>query len=238
MRPRTVLLLTVLTAAVVYTRYVRPWQLTWGATPAEVSRSLPSDGLVERPTFNATRAITIDAAPQEVWPWLVQAGVTRAGWYSYDLLDNLGRRSARRIIPELQNLAEGDVIPMSPDGKQGMPVHSMDAPHSMVWGEPGGTTWAWQLDETADGSTRLINPRALSLPVAVPIDRLFSAAGVRRRLDDAEDAAEPWGASDDVSGLRARSHSRQALPTSPSFATCPRGAGALWEARADADTLG
>lgn len=156
MRPRTVLLLTVPAAAVVYSRYARPWQLTWGATPAEVSRSLPSDELVERPTFNATRAITINAAPQDVWPWLVQAGVTRAGWYSYDLLDNLGRRSARRIIPELQNLAEGDVVPMSPDGKQGMPVHSMDAPHSMVWGEPGGTTWAWQLDETADRTTRLI----------------------------------------------------------------------------------
>ncbi|HET6754178.1 MAG TPA: hypothetical protein VFH23_09545 [Jiangellaceae bacterium] len=77
-------------------------------------------------------------------------------WYSYDLLDNLGHRSARRIIPELQHLAEGDVIPMSPDGKQGMRVHSLDAPHSMVWGEPGGTTWAWQLDEIADDTTRLI----------------------------------------------------------------------------------
>jgi hypothetical protein len=156
MRRRTVLLVAVPTAAIVYVRRVRPWQLTWGATPAEVARSLPSDGLVGRPTFNATRAITINAPPKDVWPWLVQVGVTRAGWYSYDLLDNLGRRSARRVIPELQNLVENDVIPMSPDGKQGMPVQSMDAPHSMVWGEPGGTTWAWQLDETANGTTRLI----------------------------------------------------------------------------------
>ena len=156
MRTRTVLLLTAPTAALVYRRYLRPWQLTWGATPGEVSRALPSDELVKHPTFNATRAITIAAPPKAVWPWLVQAGVTRAGWYSYDLLDNLGHRSARRIIPELQHLVVGDVLPMSPDGKRGMRVLSLDAPHSMVWGEPGGTTWAWQLDETEDGATRLV----------------------------------------------------------------------------------
>jgi hypothetical protein len=82
-------------AVVLYVRYVRPWQLTWGATAEEVSRSLPGDDLVARPTFNATRAITIAAPPERIWPWLVQTGLTRAGWYSYDLLDNLGRQSAR-----------------------------------------------------------------------------------------------------------------------------------------------
>jgi hypothetical protein len=139
-RRRPVLLLAVPIAGLVYARYVRPWQLTWGATPAEVARSLPSDQLVQNPTFNATRAISIDAAPENVWPWLVQVGLTRAGWYSYDLLDNLGHHSARRIVPELQHLAEGDIVPMSPDGKQGMRVHSMDESRSMVWGEPGRTT--------------------------------------------------------------------------------------------------
>ena len=157
MRPaRTALLIALSTSAVAYASLVRPWQLTWGATPAEVVRSLPSDGLVVAPTFNATRAITIAARPEQVWPWIVQMGLSRAGWYSYDLLDNLGRASARRIIPELQHLQPGDIVPMSPDGTQGMTVHSMNAPHSMVWGEPGGTTWAWQLDETDTGSTRLI----------------------------------------------------------------------------------
>ena len=148
---RAALVLAVSTAAVAYARYVRPWQLTWGATPAEVSRRLPSDDLVRHPTFDATRAITLDAPPEQVWPWLVQMGLTRAGWYSYDLLDNLGRPSARRIMPELQGLAPGDIVPMSPDGRQGMKVLSVDAPTSMVWGEPEGTTWAWQLDET-DGA--------------------------------------------------------------------------------------
>ena len=71
-------------------------------------------------------------------------------------MDNLGRHSADRIIPELQNLAVGDVIPMSPDGKQGMIVRTLDPPHSMIWGTPGETTWAWQLDANPDGSTRLI----------------------------------------------------------------------------------
>jgi hypothetical protein len=143
-------------AAVMYARYVRPWQLTWGATSGEASRSLPGDELVPRPTFNATRAITIAASPDEIWPWLVQVGVTRAGWYSYDILDNLGRPSARRIIPELQDLAPGDVVPMSPNGKQGMKVYSIDAPRNMIWGTPGDTTWAWQLDGNPDGSTRLM----------------------------------------------------------------------------------
>ena len=127
------LLVPVAAAAVAYARYLRPWQLTWGATAGEVSRSLPGDDLIPRPTFNATRAITIAAPPEEIWPWLVQVGLTRAGWYSYDILDNLGRRSATRIIPELQDLAPGDIIPMSPDGKQGMKVHSLDPPHSMIW---------------------------------------------------------------------------------------------------------
>jgi hypothetical protein len=122
-----------------------------------VSRPLPGDELVARPTFNATRAITIAAPPEEIWPWLVQVGLTRAGWYSYDILDNLGRPSARHIIPELQNLAPGDVVPMSPDGKKGMQVHALNAPHSMIWDTPGDTTWAWQLDANPDGSTRLIS---------------------------------------------------------------------------------
>ena len=154
--PRLTFVLAVSAAAFAYLRYVRPWQLTWGATDAEVARRLPSDDLVTRPTFDATRAITLEAPPEQVWPWLVQIGLTRAGWYSYDLLDNLGRPSAREIIPDLQNLRPGDIVPMSPDGKQGMAVLSVDAPTSMVWGKPGGTTWAWQLDETDTGGTRLV----------------------------------------------------------------------------------
>jgi hypothetical protein len=68
-----------LVAVVLYLRLFRPWQLRWGATDTEVNRSLPGDDLLDKPTFNATRAITIDARPENVWSWLVQVGVKRGG---------------------------------------------------------------------------------------------------------------------------------------------------------------
>jgi hypothetical protein len=156
MRTRAWTVIWLAAAVAGYVRYGRPWQLTWGATPDEVTRPLPGDDLVARPTFNATRAITIAAAPEEIWAWLVQVGVTRAGWYSYDVLDNFMRPSAERIIPELQHLAPGDVMGMSPDGKQGIEVHALDPPRSMVWATLPDTTWVWQLDARPDGSTRLL----------------------------------------------------------------------------------
>jgi hypothetical protein len=64
----------------VYLRFIRPWQLRWGATDEEVARAMSGDDVVKQPTFNATRAVTIQARPEEIWPWLVQIGVTRAGW--------------------------------------------------------------------------------------------------------------------------------------------------------------
>lgn len=143
-------------AAGLYARIFRPWQLTWGATAAEAARALPGDELVRDPTFAATRAITIAASPEEIWPWLIQVGVTRAGWYSYDLLDNLGRHSAVSVIPDLQHLAVGDVLPLSPDGKQGMHVYALDLPRSMTWATLPDSTWTWVLEPDADGTTRLI----------------------------------------------------------------------------------
>jgi hypothetical protein len=143
-------------AALLYMRRFRPWQLRWGATDAELARSLPGDDLLRAPAFNATRAITIDARPQNVWSWLVQVGVKRGGWYSYDLLDNLGRSSARSIVPSLQRIGVGDVLAISPDGTQGIRVIALDPPRSMVWGTPGQTTWSWALEEIPDRGTRLV----------------------------------------------------------------------------------
>jgi hypothetical protein len=174
MRARAGLGLLVIAAGAAYAKAWRPWQLRWGATDEEVARSLPGDDMVATTTFNATRAISIGAPPERVWPWLVQVGTKRAGWYSYDLLDNLGHRSARRIIPELQGLAAGDVVPMSPDGKQGISVCSLEAPHSMVWGTPGDTSWVWQLDTQPDGTTRLIT-RIRSRIRWTPMSIAFSA---------------------------------------------------------------
>jgi hypothetical protein len=169
---------TAVAGVAAYAKWVRPRQLTWGATPEEVQRPLPGDDLVARPTFNATRAISIDATPEQIWPWLVQVGMNRAGWYSYDLLDNLGRRSARRIIPELQHLAPGDIVPMSPGG-QGIRVHTLGQPRTMIWGTPGDTSWVWQLDPCPGGSTRLITrirSRVLPTPMSVAFAVLMEVA--------------------------------------------------------------
>jgi hypothetical protein len=140
-----------------YLLYVRPWQLRWGAFDEEIERPMPGDEIVKRPTFDATRAITIRARPQEIWPWIMQVGMTRAGWYSYDLLDNLGRPSARRILPQLQNPKIGDVIPMSPDGKQGLYVKDFERDRWMLWWDgKGRSSWAWGLYPVDEARTRLI----------------------------------------------------------------------------------
>jgi len=146
----------VIAASLAYMRLLRPWQLRWGAAPDEIRRALPGDELVAEPSFNATRAITIAARPDHIWPWLLQVGVTRAGWYSYDLLDNLARPSAREIIPELQQVAVGDVVPLSPDGMQGVQILALDLPRSMLWGTQPNTTWLWVCEPRTDGTTRLI----------------------------------------------------------------------------------
>jgi hypothetical protein len=102
------------TAGITVGRAVRWWR-TWGVDPIEAATSLPGDDLVPTPTAIETRGITIDAPPEAVWPWLVQMGFGRAGWYSYDRLDMRGR-SADLIVPEWQATGPGDIMPTSPDG--------------------------------------------------------------------------------------------------------------------------
>jgi hypothetical protein len=95
--------------------WARRWYGTWGFEPEEQAKALPGDDIVPDGTNLLTRGITIDAPPEAVWPWLVQMGYGRAGWYSYDQLDMKGR-SADTIVPELQKLEVGDVLPTHPDG--------------------------------------------------------------------------------------------------------------------------
>ena len=141
----------------VYFRFIRPWQLRWGATDEEVARAMSGDEVVKQPTFNATRAVTIQARPEEIWPWLVQIGCKRAGWYSYDWIDNLAIPSANRIVPELQHLEVGDLIPFSPDGKQGMWVKAFEPNQWMLWvAKEDQATWLWGLYPQDESHTRLI----------------------------------------------------------------------------------
>jgi hypothetical protein len=142
----------------IYIVFYRPRQLRWGATDQEVARAMPGDEIVARPVFNATRAVTVNARPEEIWPWLVQIGFGRAGWYSYDILDNLGRHSSEEILPEYQHLAPGDLIPLGPGEASGLYVKEIRPNESMVWWERKrqATSWVWGLYPTGDGQTRLI----------------------------------------------------------------------------------
>jgi hypothetical protein len=131
---------------------------TWGATPAEITATMPGDDLLPRAQYRSTRAITIAATPALVWPWLVQVGCGRAGWYADDLLDNFAYPSARRIIPELQHLEVGQWLPMvlKPSERLSFIVDSFDPPHWLLW-RSRARSWAWRLVPLTDGRTRLIS---------------------------------------------------------------------------------
>ena len=176
-----------------YAFVLRPAQLHWGATTDEATATMPGDNLVEQPDYITTRAITIDAAPEAVWPWIVQMGQGRGGFYTYDRLEQLGGaaiRSADRIHAELQSLMVGDTVRLSPVGgprvallaplrelvlhdtmnvRTGRSV-SLDAPalFCMHW------TWSFASRPLDTGATRLVvrtraafTPRLLCVPASV-----------------------------------------------------------------------
>ena len=164
----------------VYAFLVRPWHMRWGATDEEVRLPLPGDELLSEATFRTTHAIAIAAPPEMVWPWLVQLGQGRGGFYSYDWIENLmglNIHTADTILPEFQDLKVGDVVPMAPDGF-GFPVAILEPNKSMVlYGDtrqpgnqpapamgPGNyfaAVWGLHLTEMPNGSTRLIERFAL-----------------------------------------------------------------------------
>jgi hypothetical protein len=130
--------------------------------------SLPGDELLPAARAEITHHVDIQAPPERVWPWLVQMGRRRGGWYSWDLLDNGGEPSAERIIPELQALAVGDVLPIKAQGSEGFAVLLLDAPRALVLGDPAllpgraardphapCATWAFALEPLSTAATRL-----------------------------------------------------------------------------------
>jgi hypothetical protein len=102
---------------------------SWGIDPEAQARRLPGDELVPGAEAIDTRSLTIAAAPEAVWPWLVQMGYGRAGWYSWDQLD-MNVQSADRIVPELQDLQVGDIVPTHPGG--GFEVRILEPGHALV----------------------------------------------------------------------------------------------------------
>jgi hypothetical protein len=144
----------------VYLFWTRPYQQRWGASDEELQRSMPGDELNLDPKFLATRAITIDGTPEEIWPWLVQMGYGRAGFYGYDVLENIGSpygiRSADRILPEFQHFTVGDEVPLSAAG--GLTFSAIEPNQYLVWS--GGKDWGgftWALYPIDENHTRLVS---------------------------------------------------------------------------------
>ena len=152
----------------VYFLFLRERCLTWGATPEEAASHLPGDELLDDANMVSTRAITIAAPPSAVFPWLVQMGVGRGGAYTYDWIENLlglDMHSADRIVPELQHLEVGEVLPMQGEGT-GMRVEILDPDRVFALrSEDERWVWAFVLRAT-DGRTRLISRNRISLDVA------------------------------------------------------------------------
>jgi hypothetical protein len=144
-----------------YRLWIQPWQHRWGATNEEVHRAMPGDDLLPEGA-STTRAITIAAPPEQVWPWLVQLGYGRAGWYSYDWIDNDAQPSADRIIPELQQLQVGDQILMLPG--MGPRVREVEPDLHFVAGDQEGGIWCLALYPTA-GGCRLVSRWRVDWPL-------------------------------------------------------------------------
>ena len=145
---------------VVFTLYVvwiRRRQLRWGATQREVESQLPGDSLVSKPDFVATRAVTVGTSPAQVWPWIVQIGSKRAGWYSIDWMDNGGVPSSEIILPEFQTIQLGQFIPFTPNQKNGMWVKDFRLNEYVLWDDKqGNATWLWHLSSVDGQGTRLL----------------------------------------------------------------------------------
>jgi proline iminopeptidase len=182
---------------------VHPELLRAGATEADARRTLAGDGLVRDPDWQTTFATEIDAPPEAVWPWLVQMGFGRGGWYTWYAYDNGGIASAERIVPELQTLAVGDYLPDGPRASEGYGqwrVEALDKPHAMVLfsrRDPFDgrevkedetsphvvASWSFILEPHAPGQTklfvrvraRLVNLRAATL--VAKMTRLFFGVG-------------------------------------------------------------
>jgi uncharacterized protein YciI len=183
---------------------IRPWHARWGASDDEIAASMPGDELVPGCQVNWTRAITIEASPASVWPWLAQVGFGKAGFYSNDLLDNAAHPSADRIDPQLQRVRIGAWVPMfsKVDATTAFRVHSFKPRECLVWSKPD-STWAWTLTPLPQRRTRLVTRLRQRYDWSAPGGALVSVALIelgdfpmmRRMLKGIKERAEAAGAS-------------------------------------------
>jgi len=136
--------------------------LNWGATRDEASGDLPGDEILGDATLQTTRAITVKAPPEAIWPWLMQMGPKpRAGVYTYDWIERLvgiDVESSDRILPEFQHMEADQFLRLNEKGENGLTVRVVDEPKALVlqW-TPATSTWAFVLRPQPDGTTRLLS---------------------------------------------------------------------------------
>lgn len=143
-----------------------PWMDRWGATEEEIAAVFPGDELVPTPLTTYNRAITINAAPEEIYPWIAQMGADRGGMYSYTWFETNILRceliNADRIHTEWQDIEVGDKMKMCPDENNppAYEVAVIKPNRAVVFGHQQGGKWSdvWQfiLIPQEDGSTRLV----------------------------------------------------------------------------------
>jgi len=169
----------------------RPWATNWGATDIEIARAMAGDSIITDATFSATRAVTVNAAPEHIWPWLLQFGYRRAGLYSYDCLDNDGIPSAEHILPEHQNLQVGDSIPIGPGFFVKVAVLKPDREMLLEFPDWAEASWVWGLYPNGPNETRLVTrlrgrPRGWTR-IVVELGEIFpmrkSMLGIKRRAE-------------------------------------------------------
>ena len=158
--------------------YLTVWRkpcLTWGASPEDVRRIMSGDELLAEPDLISTRAITIDAPPKAVWPWLVQMGSGKGGVYTYDWIENLfglDMHSVDVVLPEFQDRQVGDIEQLGAKGPT-LRLEILEPPTSFVLRSTDGNwVWAFGLYPTAAGAgTKLVSRNRISVPDASPVSR-------------------------------------------------------------------
>ena len=162
-------------AVVAYPLLWRKRCLAWGATADEVSAQMPGDDLMPSPDPISTRAITVEAPPSAIWPWLVQMGSGRGGAYTYDWIENLfglGMHSANEILPQFQDLKVGDVLPLGSENAPRMRVEVVDRERALVVRSSDGN-WVWAFGLYPEGKhTRLVSRNRIKMPGASAPARL------------------------------------------------------------------
>ena len=153
-------------AAVLYRGFLRGPILNWGATSAEAGKRLPGDDLLEDADGVATRAITVDAPPGAVWPWIAQMGPSpRGGAYTYDWIENLlglNMHSVDRVLPEFQHPKVGDGFGYGPNK---MSFKRVEPEHVLaVQSADGNWVWTFVVEGKDESKTRLISRNRFRLP--------------------------------------------------------------------------